>query len=461
MNSENLPVLIDAKTEYTRQLSQLLIPRLYEGFVSIYEEATQNCNDDKSLIMFQKFLSKIPDWNEEMLFQEYKRIQDKSNCDWLHDLIMGVFVSHTKVLASIKLQSDPLRDKPLKIKIPQGRVFIHECYKQCAREIWKNPYLLYHKVSQCDQQRNMRETYTLISDNIEETIRRLLPVKTILQEYLGDQYREVDDDIVSEIPANQLCNVKNMVAKEINSTQIVDEDDTDDEYSTISIQEKPAGKHNPVKSVTFVEKAESREESTAEKSKEKSKIEHKIENKTENKTETTPNVETEPKVESNKEAIVNISETVEETQKPQEPNEPNEPEEQNKPEEQEEQEEQEEPDINEQDILEVLVDKLPVSTNKQITSNSVASEEPTKKEADNADNDEGTRDSGNVSEASNSKSLSLSNIVVKKPTVGKVVELDFQKLLEEREASQPASSISSRPPEESSHRQLSYAFQDN
>lgn len=440
MESENLPVLIDAKTEYTRQLTQLLIPRLYEGFVSIYEEATQNCEDDKSLIMFQKFLSKIPEWTATMLTEEYERIQKKSNCDWLHDLIMGVFVSHTKVLASIKLKTDPLRDKPLKIKIPQGPLFIHECYKQCAREIWKNPYLFYHKVSQCDQQRNMRETYTVINDNIEETIRRLLPVKTILQEYLGEQYREDDNDIVSEIQVNQLSNVKNMVAKEINTTQIVDEDDTDDEYSTISIGEKAI---RPTTELTVLSKknpslkddtspASDEGKSQPSKEDESPEIEISIVKSKATVPEEVSRVEL--KVESPEKDAGKVDETTHKDD-----------DDQHKESEKE----------SEKESKDESTEKKQVSQDKDISENVDDAIEKTQ----NVPEEKGS-EKDKSSENKSELSLIYSPALQEK-NKNKITEIDFEKLLQVKEASQPASSISSRPNTEKSNRQIHYAFQES
>ena len=35
---ENLSVLVDAKTEYTKQLTNILVPHIFEGINSIYGE---------------------------------------------------------------------------------------------------------------------------------------------------------------------------------------------------------------------------------------------------------------------------------------------------------------------------------------------------------------------------------------------------------------------------------------
>lgn len=50
---DNLSVLVDAKTEYTKQLTNLLVPHIYDGIKSIYDETTEYCklNNDNSILM--------------------------------------------------------------------------------------------------------------------------------------------------------------------------------------------------------------------------------------------------------------------------------------------------------------------------------------------------------------------------------------------------------------------------
>ena len=110
MNDPNwaLHVLVDAKTEYTKQLQDLLTPHIYEGISSLYGDAKQICHKHKNpqvLITFQKFLRNIPKWKVDILRNEHSRILESSHCDFFDDLITAVFVSHTKVLTAIKIHS--------------------------------------------------------------------------------------------------------------------------------------------------------------------------------------------------------------------------------------------------------------------------------------------------------------------------------------------------------------------
>ena len=244
-----LHVLVDAKTEYTKQLKDLMCPRIYEGISSLFDSAKDiscaNQRPDKILITFQKLLSNIPKWKSDILEREYQRIIKHSDCDWLDDLITAVFVSYTKVLTAIKVsQVNP--KKPLDLKVPKGTTFLHKCYIQVAREFWKNPYLFDPDVDQVSYQRNLRDCHKLIHDAIEETIRKQLPVQNILKEYLGDSYVEEDDsDVMSIVSKAHSHNLQQMIQKDIHqSLKQVDNDDLTDNYSHYKLESNHSDEKN-------------------------------------------------------------------------------------------------------------------------------------------------------------------------------------------------------------------------
>ena len=235
----NLHILVDAKTEYTKTLINLLSSTIIEGIISIYDESKSFCEknrNSKFLITFQHNLSEIPKWNQSIISNEYERIMVKSSCEWLDDLITAVFISHAKILTSIKVNEST---KTLNLKIPKGEHFIHKCYIECARVFWKNPYLFYHKVNEIEYQKNLREAENIISQKIEETIRKLLPVKTILREYLGNNFEDEDIDnenIEKLLSNNEKNNIRKMVEKDIKNV-VKNKNSISDSNSMISNNE--------------------------------------------------------------------------------------------------------------------------------------------------------------------------------------------------------------------------------
>ena len=182
-------ILADAKSEFTQNLCDILTPRIYEGIRSIYEECKFNCNNKKyehgnqTLATFQKFLSDISKWNNDVLMKEYERIKTKTDCKYLDDLLTAVFIAHTRVLSSIRNGN---KKKKINLKIPKIYNFIHKCYINSAREFWKYTFLFHETNNKLDIQRNMMQANEIIEKAIKNTIRSSLPVKSILDEYLGE-----------------------------------------------------------------------------------------------------------------------------------------------------------------------------------------------------------------------------------------------------------------------------------
>lgn len=241
MADSNIAVLTEAKTEYTKQLINILCTNIHQGIKSIYTDAKLICEQKKAaddiLIVFQELLSRIPKWSQEIIDKEYSRIEENSQCDWLEDLITAVFISHTKVLT---LAHQGKQNKKINIKVPKPSHFMHLCYIEAARGIWRDPYLFSERVPQYQIQKNMRESETIISDAINETIRKLLPVKNILKEYLGDGYNsEVseEEDIKVQTSSKHKRNLKKLVKKELEKTLgggAASGDDDDDADSNAS-----------------------------------------------------------------------------------------------------------------------------------------------------------------------------------------------------------------------------------
>jgi len=186
--------LVDAKNEYTKLLTSYLTPCITEGFISLYDDAKNEKEekqhdsryDDYSEIqIFQDFIKKIPKWNQDIIDKESDRIIQKSKCDWLERLLYGVFVSNAKVLSIVRIQ--PKKDDKMKLKIPKLRNFIHKCYVECGRELYKVAYLFDDEyITTIEKQKNIRDINSIVRDGIVEAVRKLLPIQDILKDCIGN-----------------------------------------------------------------------------------------------------------------------------------------------------------------------------------------------------------------------------------------------------------------------------------
>ena len=211
---------VETKYEYTTQLVNVLTSLIYEGLNSIYTEALKTSNGaDNILKVFQSFLRRIPKWNSEIIKQESDRIlTNTKSVSWLSDLVKATLKANMIILTynpSLKLQHkiDPKYYKDIKLED-----FIHKIYIECARELWNNPYLMYHQYSAIELKRNQRDTIFLIKESIKEAVRKLLPLKEILEIYLDDELEinnvnEFDKNI-SEIDERNIQKLINKDLKE-------------------------------------------------------------------------------------------------------------------------------------------------------------------------------------------------------------------------------------------------------
>ena len=176
----NISVLVSARDEYIQQLKCILIPLIYQGFNSIYEDAVKITNGKKVIYKFQELLKEIPNWNQTILHEESKRIKKK--CTYIMDIVTAIFVTNVKILASVRLKGSK---DDIRVKIPTSDIFIHGIYIESAQQIFYDPFLFYHKKNEFIQ-KNKQIVRDIISISIDETIRRMLPFDDILQKYLAD-----------------------------------------------------------------------------------------------------------------------------------------------------------------------------------------------------------------------------------------------------------------------------------
>ena len=207
--------LVETKIEYTSQLTNLLTPLIYEGISSLYDDAIKVAKENEELQIFQSFLKKIPKWNASLLENETNRIITTSGCNNLiKDLINAVIKANIMILTNTPPEQKHNLNITTKIELS---VFIHNCYIETARIIYNNPYLFYHKYSLYDVKRNQRESYNSIHVAIIEAIRKMLPLKLILQEYLGNSFNDKnpEQDFDHTITENERNKLNNMINADI------------------------------------------------------------------------------------------------------------------------------------------------------------------------------------------------------------------------------------------------------
>lgn len=216
--------IVDAKTIYTDYLLNILTPILYYGIKTIYDEAkdmeikikeAEKINSDVRnpgvLQLFQLYLSGLDKWTDAMMDQEANRIRSVSGCaDIFDDLVRAVVKSHIVVLTySASKKTCKIIQERLHEKV-QIKSFIHCCYLECAKIFFDHPTLFFHEFNSLELKENERKIYQLIKIGIKTGIKRVLPMKQILETYLGNDYIEND-----ESEHNSYTNVKKLITRDL------------------------------------------------------------------------------------------------------------------------------------------------------------------------------------------------------------------------------------------------------
>lgn len=243
---------LERKNEYTNYLVNLLSPIFYDGINSIYKDGIKHTNKGEELKIFQSLLKSIPEWKADILNEEINRIKLISNCDYLENLVKAVIKANLSILSNTNNIKKELYD----IKLND---FIHNCYISIAKDIYQYPELFYHDFKAIDIKRNQRESIQIIKESIKNSIRKMIPINLILEDYLYDK-KTIHNDIISNNNIKQLINDelklnlkggdiidKNTIEK-INSEKI--NSPTNDKYSFTEI--KTNNNKNPPKLVSDI-----------------------------------------------------------------------------------------------------------------------------------------------------------------------------------------------------------------
>ena len=168
-------------------LTRNLVPHVSDGLWSVYDNAVKACErngqPEKTLQTFQNLLTRVPQWSTETLDKEVERIIKVSKCDYMEDLLLGVFVSYIRAFAS--LQQSESTHVNIEFERPTVSKFIHSYYIACARKCWSQAYLFktLGGVSAEQQARNRRDIDNLLEVTVNEVIDSFIPWREISRAY--------------------------------------------------------------------------------------------------------------------------------------------------------------------------------------------------------------------------------------------------------------------------------------
>ena len=216
--------LVEKRNDYTIHLVNTIAPLVFEGIRAIYKEAQTVSSDTDVLKIFQSLLKRIPKWNTSMIENETSRILNSTQSFiWLNDLIKATIKANIIILMYNPSMKEMINVDPKFYKDIKTHDFIHLVYIECAREIWNNPYLMYHIYPPIDIKRNQRDCIILIKECIKEALRKLLPVKYILDLYLGEEaiIDRKEDNFDRPLSEAEEGNLSKMIKKDLSEIESI------------------------------------------------------------------------------------------------------------------------------------------------------------------------------------------------------------------------------------------------
>jgi hypothetical protein len=202
MEEPSINIYLEAKNEYTKRLTASLVPLIFEGFNSLYDDACKfkdetrdpRYDDYSELQIFQDYLKKIPKWNNDLIDQECDRILQRSKCKYLDELLWAVIFSNIKVLSVIRSKNPRNEIEHEYIALKD---FIHKCYKECSRELYSSDVVILfdrESVTVLERSKNIRDIKKIIEKGILESISESLPFKQIIRTYIGKMPADHEED---------------------------------------------------------------------------------------------------------------------------------------------------------------------------------------------------------------------------------------------------------------------------
>ena len=131
---DNNYLLQSRRSEYLKKFQKTTTHLFIEGVYSIYNNVKKN-NKSKRLLLkeFQQSMVDVSRWSQDIITTEHQRFKKQSPV--LDRLIRGIFDLDIVIKKDLCKNAEDF--------IPQPWDFVHQCYLNIARALWKQPFLLY------------------------------------------------------------------------------------------------------------------------------------------------------------------------------------------------------------------------------------------------------------------------------------------------------------------------------
>ena len=198
-----IPLLIELKKNHTDKLKKLLTQKIYEGISSIFEKAKTLGNSEKKILIgFQKLLRKIPEWNNNIVDNEYERVVNETKFDNYGKLIKTIIFAQYKIITKGQKTTNG-------VNVPIAKDFLHKVYIECARKFFLTPSFFIKTNNMNDDQQNFSKCLEMIEQSIDSVIQDSVSYDEGLTtiEDVSNKYEEKELKLLSPEPKKEEINL--------------------------------------------------------------------------------------------------------------------------------------------------------------------------------------------------------------------------------------------------------------
>lgn len=233
--------LLDSKKEYNEYLSDCFVESIVRFFQRMYNSCMtkQEYKSGKNiLVLFQGQLETVPNFNHSQIVDEFAIVKAHTKCNYIPSLIKAILIAHVKIALLTNYKMVDMNK--IKLRVPSAENFYHRCLIVCANELWKQPYLFYHKVRSIEQQHNLNEVEGIAKKAIKNAIRMFLPLDQLLNNIQLSVVSETEseEDIEEDVqPESEDEHDTYKVASE--ETEDEPESDVESEHQSEDAEDQP------------------------------------------------------------------------------------------------------------------------------------------------------------------------------------------------------------------------------
>lgn len=237
-----LYLLHERRQDYLRKFQKVSTPLFLEGVYSIYANVKRHNKVNKQLLKeFQQSMFDVSLWSKDIISKEYERFQSK--------------VPSINKYIQVVFETDKILRKGHANSAPKPSDFIHQCYLNIARALWKQPFLMYDiNVTKLTLQKNKLKVERIVNECIQDTFVQYLPLEPDGDDGLSD-YVVVHDEL-----EETFSHSSEIHESDAHESDIITYDDTHDEQEVLEQLEEHVPEDMPKTPNTILQEADQDED---------------------------------------------------------------------------------------------------------------------------------------------------------------------------------------------------------